>query len=149
MEKSFKTKKINSLDDLLNIINHLRDPKNGCEWDIKQTAKTLSPHIIEEAYELVEALEAENTENIIDELGDVLLLVIFQCQIATENKLFNFKDVVDKAAKKMIRRHPNIFGEQKEKRSIEEQKKIWEEIKTKERKEKGENNSTFTKFNKF
>ena len=51
MKKSFKTKEINSLDDLLNIINHLRDPKHGCEWDIKQTAKTLSPHIIEEAYE--------------------------------------------------------------------------------------------------
>ena len=60
MKKSFKTKEINSLDDLLNIINHLRDPKNGCEWDIKQTAKTLSPHIIEEAYELVEALESES-----------------------------------------------------------------------------------------
>ena len=56
MKKSFKTKEINSLDDLLNIINHLRDPKHGCEWDIKQTAKTLSPHIIEEAYELVEAV---------------------------------------------------------------------------------------------
>ena len=88
MEKSFKTKEINSLDDLLNIINYLRDPKLGCEWDIKQTAKTLSPHIIEEAYELVEALESENTENIIDELGDVLLQVIFQCQIATENNFF-------------------------------------------------------------
>ena len=149
MKKSFKTKEINSLDDLLNIINHLRNPKHGCEWDIKQTAKTLSPHIIEEAYELVEALESESTDNIIDELGDVLLQVIFQCQIATENKLFKFRDVVDKAAKKMIRRHPHIFGEQKEKRSIEEQKKFWEEIKTKERKEKGEKNSTFTKFNKF
>ena len=56
MKKSFKTKEINSLDDLLNIINHLRDPKHGCEWDIKQTAKTLSPHIIEEAYELVLSL---------------------------------------------------------------------------------------------
>ena len=121
MKKSFKTKEINSLDDLLNIINHLRNPKHGCEWDIKQTAKTLSPHIIEEAYELVEALESEDKENIIDELGDVLLQVIFQCQIATENKLFKFRDVVDKAAKKMIRRHPHIFGEQKEKRSIEEQ----------------------------
>ena len=134
MEKSFKIKEISSLDDLLNIINHLRDPKHGCEWDIKQTAKTLSPHIIEEAYELVEALEAENTENIIDELGDVLLQVIFQCQIATENKLFKFRDVVDKAAKKMIRRHPHIFGEQKEKRSIEEQKNFGK--KSKQRKEK-------------
>tara|TARA_B100001057_G_scaffold495918_1_gene596007 strand:- start:770 stop:1579 length:810 start_codon:yes stop_codon:yes gene_type:complete len=149
MVKSFKTKETNSLDDLLNIINHLRDPKQGCEWDIKQTAKTLSPHIIEEAYELVEALESENTESIIDELGDVLLQVIFQCQIANEDNLFKFKDVVDKAAKKMIRRHPHIFGALKEKRSIEEQKKFWEEIKKKERKEKGEKNTTFSKFNKF
>ena len=149
MKKSFKTKEINSLDDLLNIINHLRDPKLGCEWDIKQTAKTLSPHIIEEAYELVEALESEKTENIVDELGDLLLQIIFQCQIANENNCFKFKDVVNMAAKKMIRRHPHIFGEQKEKRSIEEQKKFWEEIKTKERKEKGEKKSTFTEFNKF
>ncbi len=149
MEKSFETKEINSLDDLLNIINHLRDPKLGCEWDIKQTAKTLSPHIIEEAYELVEALESEKKENIVDELGDLLLQIIFQCQIANENNFFKFKDVVNMAAKKMIRRHPHIFGEQKEKRSVEEQKKFWEEIKTKERKEKGEKDSTFSKFNKF
>lgn len=149
MEKPYKTKEINSLDDLLNIIKHLRDPKLGCEWDIKQTAKTLSPHIIEEAYELVEALESENKENIVDELGDVLLQVIFQCQIANENNVFKFRDVVDKAAKKMIRRHPHIFGEQKEKRSVEEQTKFWEEIKKKERKEKGEKNSSFARFNKF
>ncbi len=149
MQKSFKKKEINSLNDLLKIINHLRDPKLGCEWDIKQTTKTLSPHIIEEAYELVEALESDNTEKIIDELGDVLLQVIFHCQIANENNLFKFNDVVDKAAKKMIRRHPHIFGEQKEKRSIEEQKKFWEEIKKKERREMGEENSAFSKFNKF
>ena len=72
MKKSFKTKGINSLDDLLNIINHLRDPKHGCEWDIKQTAKTLSPNIIEEAYELVEALESESIENIIDENAAII-----------------------------------------------------------------------------
>ena len=127
MKKSFKTKEINSLDDLLSIINHLRDPKLGCEWDIKQTAKSLSPHIIEEAYELVEALESEKTENIVDELGDLLLQIIFQCQIANENNFFKFKDVVNMAAKKMIRRHPHIFGDKKEKRSVEEQTKFWEE----------------------
>ena len=91
MNKSLKTDKKSSLNDLIDIVRHLRDPQKGCEWDIKQTAKTLSPHIIEEAYELVEALDSENTENIIDELGDVLLQVIFQCQIATENKLFKLK----------------------------------------------------------
>ncbi|MFL2802212.1 MAG: nucleoside triphosphate pyrophosphohydrolase [Paracoccaceae bacterium] len=149
MNKSLKIERTHSLKDLLNIINHLRDPKKGCEWDIKQTAKTLSSHIIEEAYELVEAIESENNENIIDELGDLLLQVIFQSQIANEKKQFNFEEVVDKASKKMIRRHPHIFGENKEKKSIKEQKIFWEEIKRKERKEKGEKASPFAKFNKF
>ena len=149
MNKSLKIERTHSLNDLLNIINHLRDPKRGCEWDIKQTAKTLSSHIIEEAYELVEAIESENNENIIDELGDLLLQVIFQSQIANEKNQFNFEDVIDKASKKMIRRHPHIFGENKEKRSINEQKKFWEEIKRNERTEKGEEASPFAKFNKF
>ena len=84
MNKPLKTDKKNSLNDLIGIVRYLRDPQKGCEWDIKQTAKTLSTHIIEEAYELVEAIDSENIENIKDELGDLLLQIIFQCQIANE-----------------------------------------------------------------
>ena len=84
MNKSHTTDKKSSLNDLIDIVRHLRDPQKGCEWDIKQTAKSLNTHIIEEAYELVEAIDAENVENIKDELGDLLLQIIFQCQIANE-----------------------------------------------------------------
>tara|TARA_B100000085_G_C18488211_1_gene490179 strand:- start:370 stop:1179 length:810 start_codon:yes stop_codon:yes gene_type:complete len=149
MNKSHTTDKKSSLNDLIDIVRHLRDPQKGCEWDIKQTAKSLNTHIIEEAYELVEAIDAENIENIKDELGDLLLQIIFQCQIANEKNDFKFEDIVDKASKKMIRRHPHIFGPQKEKRSIKKQKIFWEEIKKIERKEKGENTSPFSQFSKF
>ena len=149
MNKSLKNDKKDSLNDLIDIVKHLRDPQKGCEWDIKQTAKSLNTHIIEEAYELVEAIDAENIENIKDELGDLLLQIIFQCQIANEKNDFKFEDIVDKASKKMIRRHPHIFGPQKEKRSIKKQKIFWEEIKKIERKEKGENTSPFSQFSKF
>ena len=115
MNKSHTTDKKSSLNDLIDIVRHLRDPQKGCEWDIKQTAKSLNTHIIEEAYELVEAIDAENIENIKDELGDLLLQIIFQCQIANEKNDFKFEDIVDKASKKMIRRHPHIFGPQKKK----------------------------------
>ena len=149
MNKSHTTDKKSSLNDLIDIVRHLRDPQKGCEWDIKQTAKSLNTHIIEEAYELVEAIDAENIENIKDELGDLLLQIIFQCQIANEKNDFKFEDIVDKASKKMIRRHPHIFGPEKEKRSIKKQKIFWEEIKKIERKEKGENTSPFSQFSKF
>ena len=94
MNKSYTTDKKSSLNDLIDIVRHLRDPQKGCEWDIKQTAKSLNTHIIEEAYELVEAIDAENIENIKDELGDLLLQIIFQCQIANE------KNVIEQDFKK-------------------------------------------------
>ncbi len=149
MKNSLKNKDKTTLLELVDIIAKLRDPKDGCEWDIKQTSKTLSPHIIEESYELVEAIESENNENIIDELGDLLLQILFHCQIAKENNNFEFADVIDKASKKMVRRHPHIFGKKKKKRSINEQKIFWEKIKEKERKEKREETSPFLKFNKY
>ena len=149
MWKELKTNKRYNLNELQKIIKKLRDPIEGCEWDINQTSKTLSPQIIEEAYELVEAIEGEKKENIIDELGDLLLQIIFQCQIANEQMSFKFEDIVDNASKKMIRRHPHIFSAKKEKRTIEEQKLYWEKIKKKERQEKGEKTSPFSKFNKF
>ena len=143
MWKELKTNKRYNLNELQKIIKKLRDPIEGCEWDINQTSKTLSPQIIEEA------IEGEKKENIIDELGDLLLQIIFQCQIANEQMSFKFEDIVDNASKKMIRRHPHIFSAKKEKRTIEEQKLYWEKIKKKERQEKGEKTSPFSKFTKM
>ena len=124
MNKSHTTDKKSSLNDLIDIVRHLRDPQKGCEWDIKQTAKSLNTYIIEEAYELVEAIDAENIENIKDELGDLLLQIIFQCQIANEKNDFKFEDIVDKASKKMIRRHPHIFWTTKRKKKYKKTKNI-------------------------
>ena len=131
------------LSDLLEIMKKLRDPNKGCQWDLKQTSKSLIPYIIEESYELAEALGKGDSEQISDELGDLLLQIVFQAQIAKEKGLFDMDRIIDKAAEKMIRRHPHIFGVQKEKKTIEEQKISWEKIKKQERLDKGEEPSPF------
>ena len=131
------------LSDLLEIMKKLRDPKEGCQWDLEQTSKSLIPYIIEESYELAEALGKGDSEQISDELGDLLLQIVFQAQIAKEKGLFDMDRIIDKAAEKMIRRHPHIFGVQKEKKTIEEQKISWEKIKKQERLDKGEEPSPF------
>ena len=131
------------LSDLLEIMKKLRDPKEGCQWDLEQTSKSLIPYIIEESYELAEALGKGDSEQISDELGDLLLQIVFQAQIAKEKGLFDMDRIIDKAAEKMIRRHPHIFGVQKGKKTIEEQKISWEKIKKQERLDKGEEPSPF------
>ena len=103
------------LSDLLEIMKKLRDPNEGCQWDLEQTSKSLIPYIIEESYELAEALGKGDSEQTCDELGDLLLQIVFQAQIAKEKGLFDMDRIIDKAADKMIRRHPHIFGIQKEK----------------------------------
>lgn len=133
------------LSDLLEVMEKLRDPKEGCQWDLEQTSISLIPYIIEESYELAEALDKGNPEQICDELGDLLLQIVFQAQIAKEKGLFDMEKIIDKAADKMIRRHPHIFSNQKEKRTIEEQKISWEKIKKQERLDRGEEPSPFTK----
>ena len=97
------------IEKLKKIIARLRAP-GGCPWDIKQTPQTITPHIIEEAYELVDAIESKNNERIIDELSDQLLHVVMISQILSESKAFTFDDVANHCAEKMIRRHPHVFG---------------------------------------
>jgi ATP diphosphatase len=89
----------------------LRDPEHGCPWDLQQDFHTIVPHTIEEAYELVDAIDAKDFEQIREELGDVLFQVVFYAQLATEKGLFNFQDVVTGIATKLIRRHPHVFAE--------------------------------------
>ena len=139
-------KKIN-LHELLDVIEKLRDPIHGCQWDIQQTSKSLSPFIIEEAFELIEALESSNVNEICDELGDLLLQIVFQAQIAKEENHFDMEQVITNARDKMVRRHPHIFRPNEEQKTVEEQKLSWEKIKAQERLEKGENLSPFEKMN--
>ena len=119
------------IDNLKQIVKRLRAP-GGCPWDIEQTPKTITPHIIEEAYELVDAIESENNNNILDELSDQLLHVVMISEMIHENGGFNFDDVAAHCSNKMIRRHPHVFGDDSASDSGEVIKK-WEEIKAKEK----------------
>lgn len=112
----------------------LRDKDNGCPWDIEQTLESLSPCVVEEAYEVSDAIARNDYENLKEELGDVLLQVIFQAEIANELKIFNFDEIVDALNEKLIRRHPHVFDGASKPLSAIEQTKAWDAIKAKEKK---------------
>ena len=129
-----------SINNLLEIMSRLRDPKNGCPWDIEQTFETIAPFTIEEAYEVHEAISNNNYDNLKDELGDLLLQIVFHSKIAEELQLFCFDEVVESICEKMVERHPHVFGHEKIK-TVDEQLASWEDIKAKERETKSENQS--------
>mgnify|MGYP001193448333 FL=1 len=133
-ERSPASKK--SADRILQIMSQLRDPQNGCQWDLEQNFESLSKYVIEEAYEVAEAVADGNVDEIMEELGDLLLQVVFFSQIASEKNLFRFLDVVNAVSEKMIRRHPHIFSKNKEFKTAKEQKENWEIIKDLEKSEK-------------
>ena len=124
---------MSSIKTLLDTMRMLRDKDNGCPWDIEQTLESLSPCVVEEAYEVSDAIARNDYENLKEELGDVLLQVIFQAEIADELKLFNFDEIVDTLNKKLIRRHPHVFADAQA-ISSKESLTIWEDIKAEERK---------------
>ena len=126
-ERSLASKQ--SADRILQIMSQLRDPHNGCQWDLEQNFESLSKYVIEEAYEVAEAVADGNSDEIMEELGDLLLQVVFFSQIASEKNLFRFLDVVNAVSEKMIRRHPHIFTKNKEFKTAKEQKENWEIIK--------------------
>ncbi len=117
---------------LLKVMKQLRDPVKGCAWDLEQDHISLIPYLEEESQELIEAIKCKDSDNIKEELGDVLLQVIFHSQIASENKEFDFFDVVGNLKQKLIRRHPYVFNKGK-KHTIEEQTAMWEKIKRAEK----------------
>ena len=133
-ERSLASKQ--SADRILQIMSQLRDPQNGCQWDLEQNFESLSKYVIEEAYEVAEAVADGNADAIMEELGDLLLQVVFFSQIASEKNLFRFLDVVNAVSEKMIRRHPHIFSKNKEFKTAKEQKENWEIIKDLEKSEK-------------
>ena len=127
------------IQSLLDIMRRLRDPDSGCPWDLKQNFHTIVPYTIEETYELADAIAAEDFAQIRDELGDVLFQVVFYTQIASEQALFTFEDVVDGIAEKLLRRHPHVFAGTGGQRSSEgEVKERWEQIKGEERQQKNQ-----------
>ncbi|MFV8411739.1 nucleoside triphosphate pyrophosphohydrolase [Vibrio owensii] len=99
------------IEQLEQIMAKLRDPKSGCPWDLKQTFDTIVPHTIEETYEVVDAIQNRDWPNLKEELGDLLFQVIFYSQMAKEQGLFDFSDVVETVNEKLTRRHPHVFSE--------------------------------------
>jgi tetrapyrrole methylase family protein/MazG family protein/ATP diphosphatase len=118
--------------ELLRIMARLRDPADGCAWDLEQTFATIAPYTVEEAYEVADAIRRGAMGDLAEELGDLLLQVVFHAQMAKEAGIFDFDDVVRGIGAKMIRRHPHVFGDA-EVRTAAEQTAAWEEIKAAER----------------
>lgn len=119
------------IQSFLEIMSKLRSPE-GCPWDKKQTFETLLPYLVEESSEYIDAVHQQDFENMKEELGDVLLQVVFHSQLAKEKNLFDFSDVVESIASKMVRRHPHVFGEE----SIDDSEGVlerWQEIKSAEK----------------
>lgn len=120
---------------LLAIMEKLRDPDTGCPWDIEQTFATIAPHTIEEAYEVADAIEHEDWPHLREELGDLLLQVVFHAQMAKDQNMFDFNDVANGIVEKMLKRHPHVFGNDVIE-TADAQTIAWEAQKEAERKEK-------------
>ena len=123
------------IDQLLDVMARLRDPASGCPWDLEQNFATIAPYTIEEAYEVAEAIRQEDRAALRDELGDLLLQVVFHAQMAREDGSFDFDAVARGIADKMIRRHPNVFGDEdtEARHSAPAQMRSWEAQKAAER----------------
>lgn len=123
---------LDALKRLIDVVAQLRAPDGGCPWDLAQTPQTLIPYVLEEAYEVVDALHAGNQAAIAEELGDLLLQVVLQTQIATEHQNFTLEDVAEGITAKLIRRHPHVFGDV-EVNNAAEVNHNWEQIKAAEK----------------
>lgn len=124
-----------SVQDLIDIMARLRDPDYGCAWDLAQNFESISPHTIEEAYEVADAIESGTMDNIKDELGDLLFQVVFYAQMAKEQGEFTFHDIAQHVGEKMVFRHPHVFGNRQaegQNFTSEDVARLWEEQKARE-----------------
>lgn len=126
------------IDRLNGIMRILRNPDGGCPWDLEQTFATIAPCTVEEAYEVADAIERGDWDELKSELGDLLFQVVFHARMAEEQGLFVFDDVVEAIADKLTRRHPHVFGDEAAKMDGAAQKARWEDIKAGERKAKAQ-----------
>ncbi len=130
------TDRARPIDRLLEIMARLRDPENGCPWDVKQSFATIAPYTIEEAYEVADAIQRGDMVSLREELGDLLLQVVYHAQMAREADAFDFDEVAGAIGDKMVRRHPHVFA-QDDVADAETQTIAWEEHKAEERRAKG------------
>jgi XTP/dITP diphosphohydrolase len=135
---------LEALQQLIDVVAQLRSPVGGCPWDLAQTPQTLTPYVIEEAYEVVEAIRSGDQKAIKEELGDLLLQVVLQAQIATEEHNFSLTEVAQGITEKLIRRHPHVFGDL-EVQTVEEVHQNWEQIKAAEKGETIEESQLLTR----
>lgn len=130
---SVTTQKIlQAIEHLLHVVAKLRSPEGGCPWDLAQTQQSLTPYVIEEAYEVVHAIQSGEQKAIAEELGDLLLQVVLQAQVAQDEGHFNLETIAQGISEKLIRRHPHVFGEL-EVESVETVRENWEKIKASEK----------------
>jgi ATP diphosphatase len=121
------------LQRLVAIMARLRDPDGGCPWDLEQTFDSIAPYTIEEAYEVADAIARRSMPELRDELGDLLLQVVYHARMAEEAGAFRIGDVIRGVSEKMLRRHPHVFGDESRDKSAEEQTRDWERMKADER----------------
>jgi MazG family protein len=124
-----------TLDDLLSVMARLRDKDTGCPWDVEQNFWTIAPYTIEEAYEVADAIARDDLGALKDELGDLLLQVVYHAQMASEEERFGFVDVVDAITRKMIRRHPHVYADASRDEFLRGD--MWQRIKDEEKAERG------------
>ena len=129
-------RKQHTLDDLLRVMARLRDPETGCPWDVQQSFASIVPYTIEEAYEVADAIAREDLDDLKEELGDLLLQVVYHAQMASEQQRFAFGDVADAITAKMIRRHPHVF-EDPSRREEFVSTDLWQRMKAEEKAERG------------
>ena len=128
------------INKLLEVMRELRDPQGGCPWDLEQDFATIAPYTVEEAYEVADAIERDDMNDLRDELGDLLFQVAFHAQMAEEAGFFDFEDVVTSISEKMKRRHPHVFGTEAE-LAKGKQDGSWEQIKESERSNADDNSA--------
>ncbi|NRB06018.1 MAG: nucleoside triphosphate pyrophosphohydrolase [Richelia sp.] len=133
------TKTLTALQELIDVVAKLRNPDGGCPWDLQQTPQSLIPYVIEETYEVVDAIKSGDSQAIVEELGDLLLQVVLQAQIALEYQQFTLQQVAEGISQKLIRRHPHVFGDVSVD-SVDEVRQNWEQIKAQERGQTSNNN---------
>jgi MazG family protein len=133
------------LEKLIQVVKELRDPENGCPWDLKQTHQSLTKYLIEEAFEFIHATEAGEKDGMEEELGDVLLQILLHSTIAEQSNSFSLESVAKKLKEKLIRRHPHVFENKDSNIDVSEVVSNWKKIKEEEKKEQGKETSTLIK----
>jgi ATP diphosphatase len=134
---------VSAIDRLRAVMARLRDPEDGCPWDREQDFASIAPYTIEEAYEVADAIARQDLDDLRDELGDLLLQVVYHAQMASEQGAFDFDDVAEAIRDKLVRRHPHVFGDAAGRR-VEAVRRTWEDTKAREREARHRRRTTAT-----